>query len=61
MTPRDDTWHVVPLNDWREHDPNADCWCRPTLLDDEETAGDVYIHHSLDGRELYETGERKLQ
>lgn len=53
-------WHVVPMNDLRDHEPSKSCWCRPTLLD-EETDGDVYIHHSMDGRELYETGERKLQ
>lgn len=61
MKPLTDTWHVVPMNDLRDHEPSANCWCRPTLRDDEETDGDVYIHHSLDGRELYETGERKLQ
>lgn len=53
-----EVWHVVPLNDLRDHEPSKDCWCHPTLDDDEER---VYIHHSLDGRELYETGERKLQ
>lgn len=24
-------WHVVPLNDLREHVTNGSCWCRPTL------------------------------
>lgn len=61
MSPRDDVWHIVPLGDLRDHEAHKDCWCRPTLLDDDESDGDVYIHHSLDGRELYETGERKLQ
>lgn len=45
-------WHVVPLNDLREHDLNGSCWCKPA--DDEG----VWIHHSMDGREAFETGER---
>lgn len=59
MRPLTDTWHVVPIDDLRDHEPDKACWCRPTLNEEED--GDVYIHHSLDGRELYETGERKLQ
>ena len=39
----------------REHEASADCWCRPTP--DEEH--DVFVHHSLDGREAYETGEKR--
>lgn len=61
MMRRTAAWHVVPLGDLRDHEPNSDCWCRPALLDDDDNDSDVYIHHSLDGRELYETGERKLQ
>jgi hypothetical protein len=51
--------HVHPLNDLREHviDPDVECWCNPTY--DEEY--DIVIHNSLDGRELYETGERLPQ
>lgn len=45
-------WHVVPLNDLREHVANGSCWCKPTL--DEG----VWLHHSMDGREAFETGER---
>ena len=26
--------HVVPLNDLREHNANADCWCKPTEEDE---------------------------
>lgn len=59
MTTRPDVWHVIPLNDLREHDPSEDCWCKPTLDDDGDDY--VFLHHALDGRELYETGERKLQ
>jgi hypothetical protein len=45
--------HVYPLDDLREHDTEGDaCWCRPTEDDG------VLIHHAMDGREAFETGER---
>jgi hypothetical protein len=44
-------WHV--LHDLREHEVNGSCWCKPTL--DEG----VWLHHSMDGREAFETGERQ--
>lgn len=47
-----DAIHVMPVNDLREHLCSKDCWCSPT-----EDEG-VYVHHSLDGRELVEIGER---
>ena len=43
---------VIPVDDLREHSL-CDCWCEPH--DDEG----VIVHHSLDGRELYQNGERK--
>jgi hypothetical protein len=45
--------HVYPVNDLREHSVAA-CWCRPA--DDDG----IMVHNSLDGRELYERGERKV-
>ena len=45
-------WHIVPLNDLRDHETNGSCWCKPTLDDG------VWLHHSMDGREAFETGER---
>ena len=58
------TWHVYPVGDLREHlierngatNEGEFCWCNPEY--DEEH--DTYVHNSLDGREFYETGERKL-
>ncbi len=48
--------HVVPIDDLREHiEDNDRCWCRPRVEDD----GMVIVHNSMDGREKYETGERK--
>lgn len=57
------TWHVYPVDDLKEHitDYNGvdkqgeKCWCNPEY--DEED--DVCVHNALDGREQYETGERK--
>lgn len=49
-------YHVMPVDDLREHCPAVDCWCHPTQ-DDE--CPNVFVHHALDGREMFETGERK--
>lgn len=40
-------------HDLREHEANGSCWCKPTLDDG------VWLHHSMDGRESFETGERQ--
>jgi hypothetical protein len=47
--------HVVPMGDLRDHDASTACWCHPTEDDDEPS---VYVHHSMDGREAFESGER---
>jgi hypothetical protein len=47
------------MNDFREHVADMSCWCCPTLDDGwEEGIEKIFIHHSMDGREKYETGER---
>jgi hypothetical protein len=38
-----------------EHITSADCWCKPTELED-----GIFVHHSMDRREEYEEG-RELQ
>lgn len=50
-----DIYHVVPIDDLREHSTDIDkpCWCKPREDDG------VMVHNSMDGREKYETGERK--
>lgn len=35
----------------------APCWCNPTVEPEED--GEIVVHNSADGRERYETGERK--
>lgn len=49
-------WHVYPLNDLKEHltEDHTSCWCHP-----EENEDGVIVHKSADGREAYETGQRK--
>ena len=50
-----EVWHVMPVNDLREHDDSKNCWCNP-LYDQEDN---IYIHNSMDNREKYESGEIK--
>lgn len=50
-----DRFHVIPVNDLREHSTDKPCWCRP-----KEDEHGVIVHNSMDGREKFETGERKL-
>lgn len=48
-----DRQHIWPLNDLREHQLSAQCWCKPyqdTLL---------VIHNAADGREFFEEEERE--
>jgi hypothetical protein len=56
-------YHVYPTNDIREHvvrnsHHQPPCWCDPELQI--EGMGVVLVHNSADGREAFETGERKL-
>ncbi len=50
-------YHVYPLDDLREHElyTHTGCWCRPVMDED-----GVIVHNSMDGREKFETGERKM-
>lgn len=50
-----DQYHIVPVNDLREHEASPDCFCKP-LRDEEEPT--VWIHNSLDQRESFESGKR---
>ena len=40
--------NVIPVNDLKEHIKSNQCWCNPDYEDG------VYVHHSLDNRELTE-------
>lgn len=49
--------HVMPIGDLIEHVANEDCTCGPRTEPVERDDGSIdwiYVHHSLDGRELQE-------
>ena len=50
--------HVVPVADLRPHETEfaLDCWCEPEVNDH-----GIIIHHAADGREGYQSGQRKPQ
>jgi hypothetical protein len=54
MTSARPDWHIIPLNDLRPHEPEMTCWCRPETNED-----NVAVHHSMDGREDFQSGARK--
>jgi hypothetical protein len=48
--------HVVPVGDLVYHE-SEDCWCGPHVegvFRDDGSNGWLYVHHSIDGRELSE-------
>ena len=51
--------HVLPLDDLREHEETATCWCQPRVETVDPETGEAYeqpliVHNSLDARELIE-------
>lgn len=54
LTRFDDESHVSPRGDIREHVLSDTCWCEPFY--DEG----VCVHNSLDEREKFELGMRKM-
>jgi hypothetical protein len=48
-----DEYHVLPIDDLREHSVSSNCWCDPDCGDG------VFVHHALDQRETYENGRPK--
>ncbi len=45
-------WHTVPVNDLREHEASADCWCEPEKeADIDPGLPGLWRHNSADGRE----------
>lgn len=50
--------HVIPINDLIEHAATDGCLCGPRtepVKRDDGSVAWIYVHHSLDGRELQET------
>jgi hypothetical protein len=53
--------HVHPAGDLIEHDIAETCPCGPTTMPvkrDDGSVGWLTVHHSLDGREIAETGDQ---
>lgn len=48
-------WHVMPRDDFREHEPYKTCWCNPIEGAQEP---DLWLHNAMDGREQYEEGRK---
>lgn len=51
-----DERHVIPVNDIKEHKPER-CECFATPCPDDLS---VIVHHSFDGRENFEYGDREV-
>lgn len=49
-----ETYDIKPINDLKPHSDGPECWCKP-IRDD-----DMFVHNSMDRREEYETGKRRL-
>jgi hypothetical protein len=46
-------WHILPINDLKEHSERSSCECNPKVRQLEN--GDLLVsHNSYDGRELIE-------
>jgi hypothetical protein len=43
--------HIIPLNDFKEHQESESCWCNPTLT---EGLDNCYTHNPADGRNFLE-------
>lgn len=54
-----ETYHILPVNDLKEHEEETDCHCEPTV--EWHEGGLVVIHNAYDGRELYEEAERNIK
>ncbi len=47
-------FHVLPINDLKEHVEETTCWCEPTVevRRSRTRRAQLVIHNSMDGREL---------
>jgi len=46
------TYHVIPIDDLKEHTEDSTCECSPKLIFEDGEM--IFIHNSYDGRELLE-------
>lgn len=50
-------FHILPINDIKEHVESFDCWCDPVIKNDLPPY--VVVHNSADRRELFEPDNPK--
>jgi hypothetical protein len=50
--------HIIPDEDLKPHS-TTQCECKP-MVEDFENGAVLHTHNAFDGREAYETGERKV-
>lgn len=53
-----DSTHLIPMDDIDDHELHIECKCSPEIGEGRQEG--LIIHHSFDGREPFETGERKV-
>lgn len=53
----EELWHIIPLNDLKQHDDSMHCFCCPDKEGNDESE---VRHNSVDGREDFEDGIRKF-
>lgn len=53
------TYHVLPVNDLKEHTEDTICECRPKVIF--ENGNMIVIHNSFDGREYKEELIREIE
>ena len=59
-----DEIHRVPVDDLREHEPDAGCWCHPRMEHhrcEEHGLHFFFYHRALDGRDYYLNGVAPVQ
>ena len=52
-----DNFHVLPINDLKEHEKTMDCWCNPEIQHDLPPY--VIVHNAADRREEREVGHKR--
>lgn len=50
--------HIIPLGDFKEHEPSCACWCHPRSHNEYP---EVILHNAMDQRDKLERGEMRLQ
>ncbi|HEV7701364.1 MAG TPA: hypothetical protein VGO43_14125 [Pyrinomonadaceae bacterium] len=55
-----DRVEIVPDGEESRHIPDANCECDPEIGTDDKTGLPVIMHHSFDGREIFEVEEKRL-